>query len=253
MNIETKINFIIYGFVLMTLYIVLKEYKIIEGFTENIDSAALSAIASIYNDKVLTIDKLIVTDSIDVRNGKVKIDDNIVTTGTGTFGNAFIGKHPKHAGCAFGHKNFVGHSDATKDSYFYSNINGKNYIKSNGNFEFDKTKVTSFETNNITATGNIATGNIYLHGGINAKHVGAREYVTTHDLNVTNNLSVKNNSVFGTGSQRPLSIVPSAWGNERTYITTHDIVNNKMKRVGYIMPERRGNSNERTHWHHNES
>jgi hypothetical protein len=88
MNIETKINFIIYGFVLMALYLVLREYKIIEGFTENIDSAALSAIASIYNDKVLRIDKLIVTDSIDVRNGTVKIDDNIVTTGSCTFGGS---------------------------------------------------------------------------------------------------------------------------------------------------------------------
>ena len=200
MNDKEKIHLILFLIIGIILYLVLKEYKIIEGFTENIDSVALSAIASIYNDKVLTIDKLIVTDSIDVRNGKVKIDDNIVTTGSGTFGNAFIGKHPNFNGCAFGHKDYVGHSDVAKDSYFYSSTVGKNFIKSNGNFEFDETKVASFETNNI-----IATGNIYLHGGINAKHVGAREYVTSQNDFLAGSGAIRNNGSAPGGTKALLS------------------------------------------------
>jgi len=282
MNLYNRINLLIYIFILIVLYLVLKEYKIIEGFSSNIDSIALSSIASIYNNKNLVIDNLKVNNSINVKNGTVKIDDHLTLKNA----NIYVKNHQGHPRCEIYGKNVAAggkilHVENNNIGKEAVGLYGNGQIKATGNINtggsgtFGNAKIGNHHDwakfahkdkfyTNAFALVHRQDGSTVLNAGADSDHKllfklndvpnsFKFDTLTTHDLNVTNNLSVKNNSVFGTGSQRPLSIVPSAWGNERTYITTHDIVNNKMKRVGYIMPERRGNSNERTHWHHNES
>ena len=68
MNINDKVNCLIFGFVLLVLYLILKEYRVIEGFSETVtdNSLVLQNIASLYNNKSMTIDNLKVTGNIEV-------------------------------------------------------------------------------------------------------------------------------------------------------------------------------------------
>lgn len=66
MNLNSKVNCLIFVFVLLVLYLILKEYRVIEGFSGGIDSVALESVASVYNNKELTVDNLKVTGNIEV-------------------------------------------------------------------------------------------------------------------------------------------------------------------------------------------